>query len=53
MRNINPFGLFDEENLLNKLSTLGDPLEKLDKYINWQPFKDLIESVFADEAKNP
>ena len=35
MKNINPLGLFDDHFLLEALSKLGDPLQKLNKYIKW------------------
>jgi len=53
MHNTNPFGLFDEYFLLEKLSKLGDPLEKLDNFINWKIFNDLIDSAFYDDTKDP
>ena len=34
MKNINPLGLFDNHFLLETLSKLGDPLQKLNKFIN-------------------
>jgi len=51
MHNINPFGLFDEENLLKKLTKLGDPLEQLNHYINWKLFEEPIEIAFYDAMK--
>ena len=33
MKNINPLGLFDDHFLLEALSKLGDPLQKMNKYI--------------------
>ena len=39
MKNINPLGLFDDHFLLEALSKLGDPLQKLNKYINWNIFE--------------
>ena len=35
-------GLFDEENVLEKLTKLGDPLVLLSKYIDFSLFKDLM-----------
>jgi len=29
-------GFFDEEECLKKLSSLGDPIEKLNEFINWE-----------------
>jgi len=51
MHNINPFGLFDEENLLKKLTKLGDPLQELNHYINWKLFQEPIEKAFYDVMK--
>ena len=43
--------LFDEEKRLEKISSLGDNLEKLNKIINWEIFKDKITKVFYRENK--
>jgi hypothetical protein len=32
-------GFFDENDRLKELSKLGDPLERLNKYINWEQFR--------------
>lgn len=45
------FGFFDESNRLKKLSQLGDALEKLDKVINWEMFRGILEKVFCKEPK--
>jgi len=42
-------GLFDEEIRMRDISNLGDPLEKLNGYINWEDFKSSLESVFKNE----
>ena len=52
MKNINPLGLFDDHFLLEALSKLGDPLQKLNKYINWNIFESPIYEAFNDEDKN-
>jgi hypothetical protein len=39
MKNINPLGLFDDHFLLEKLTKLGDPLQKLNDFIDWNIFK--------------
>jgi len=44
-------GLFDESNRLRKLSALGDPLEKLDRVVDWDLFKGILNKVFAKEHK--
>lgn len=52
MKNINPIGLFDDQFLMEKLSKLGDPLEKLNKYIHWNIFEPTINEAFKDEDKD-
>ena len=49
MKNINPLGLFDDHFLLETLSKLGDPLQRLNKYINWNIFESPINE---DKLKN-
>ena len=44
-------GLFDESNRLKKLSSLGDPLEKLNSVIDWRMFEGTLNKVFAKEQK--
>ena len=44
-------GLFDESNHLKKLSSLGDPLEKLNSVIDWRMFEGALNKVFAKEQK--
>ncbi len=39
MKNVNPLGLFDDHFLMEKLTKLGDPLQKLSNYIDWDIFK--------------
>ena len=46
-------GFFDENNRLKELSELGDPLEKLNKYIQWENFKGILKRTFKKEAKGP
>ena len=46
-------GFFDENDRLNELSKLGDPLEKLSKYIKWEDFRDLLTDAFRIEPKGP
>lgn len=36
-------GLFSEENRLEKLSRQGDPLERLDKVVDWEYFREVLE----------
>ena len=44
-------GLFDEEKRLEKISLLGDNLEKLNKIIDWEIFRNTITKVFSREKK--
>ena len=46
-------GFFDENDRLTELSKLGDPLEKLNKYINWEDFRGKLKKAFEKEAKGP
>ena len=52
MKNINPLGLFDDHFLLEKLTKLGDPLQKLSDYIDWNIFRKPLEKAFEDENKD-
>lgn len=45
-------GFFDEDLRLSKLSKLGDPLEKLAQGIDFELFRDLLESRLQVAAKN-
>ena len=51
MKNINSVGLFDDHFLMEKLTKLGDPLQKQSNYINWDIFKAPLYKAFSDEAK--
>ena len=51
MRNINPKGLFDEHFRYERLSKLHDPLEKLNKHIDWNIFFTVLDEVFAREPQ--
>jgi hypothetical protein len=44
-------GFLDEDIRLSKLSKLGDPLEKLNKGIDFEIFRDLLEERLHVEAK--
>jgi len=46
-------GLFDEAERLQKLSKLGDSLEKLNKYIDWESFRKCLTKSLKTEAKGP
>jgi len=52
MKNINPLGLFDDHFLMEKLTKLGDPLERLNVYINWNIFKAPLDSAFSEDLKD-
>ena len=51
MKNTNPRGLFDDQFRLDAISCQGDPLEKLNKHIDWSLFKPLLDAVFARENR--
>jgi len=55
MKNINPLGLFDDHFLLEKLTKLGDPLQKLNEYIDWEIFRapllKAIDNITTDQSK--
>ena len=46
-------GLFDEELRLQKLSSKGDPLERLNQKIKWEEFRPVIEDGIKKEPKAP
>ncbi|MFH2128986.1 MAG: IS5 family transposase [bacterium] len=46
-------GFFDENDRLQELSLLGDPLEKLNGVIDWESFRHNLNKVFKKEAKGP
>lgn len=50
MKNINPLGLFDDHFLFEKLTKLGDPLQKLSEYIDWDIFRMPIDKAFENEV---
>ena len=52
MKNINPLGLFDDHFLMDKLTKLGDPLQKLSNYIDWDIFKSPLDKAFSDVTKD-
>jgi IS5 family transposase len=51
MKNINPLGLFDDHFLMEKLTKLGDPLQKLSDFIDWSIFEKPLNEAFSDEDK--
>jgi len=46
-------GFFDENDRLAELSKMGDPLEKLNKFIQWEKFRETLTKAFSKEAKGP
>ena len=46
-------GFFDEEDCLKKLSGLGDPLEKLNEFIEWEDFRGILVKALKKEAQGP
>lgn len=45
------FNLFGENEVLRKISDLGDPLEKLDSVIDWEIFRPLLNELLSKEPK--
>jgi IS5 family transposase len=52
MKNINPLGLFDDHFIIEKLTKLGDPLQKLNEYIDWHIFKAPLVKAFEDNTQD-
>lgn len=46
-------GIFDEQFKLERISKLGDPLEKLIRCIDWKIFRPILEKALIKEAKGP
>ena len=51
MKNINPLGLFDDHFIMEKLTKLGDPLQKLNEFIHWKIFESPINEAFRNEDR--
>lgn len=47
------YGFFDQDIRLTKLSKLGDPLEKLNKGIDFEMFRTILEDGLSKEPKGP
>ena len=43
-------GFFDENDRLNEISKLGDPLEKLNRHINWEGLRRILTKAFKKKA---
>ena len=52
MKNVNPFSLFDEHFVLERLTKLKDPLVKLNKHIDWTIFSPVLIQSLADSEKD-
>jgi IS5 family transposase len=52
MKNINPFGLFDEHFLMERLTKLNDPLVKLNKHIDWNIFLPVLNQTLSDSEQD-
>jgi len=52
MKNINSLGLFDDHFLMEKLTKLGDPLQKLNEYIDWKIFESPLNEAYKNEDKD-
>jgi len=46
-------GFFDENDRLAELSKMGDPLEKLNTFIQWDNFRGILTRALKKEAKGP
>jgi IS5 family transposase len=46
-------GFFDENDRLKELSNLGDPLERLNRYIDWEQFRGPLTKALQKEPKGP
>lgn len=46
-------GFFDADMRLVDISKQGDPLEKLDRHINWEIFRPILDDVFRAYEKDP
>lgn len=46
-------GLFDEDQRLEMLSDLGDPLERLNAGVDWEVFRPVLDEALRKERKGP
>jgi IS5 family transposase len=49
---MNQMGFFSEEKALERLSKLGDPLEQLDKIMDWQIFMPIMDEIRPDKTQD-
>lgn len=47
------YGFFDQDMRLSKLSQLGDPLERLNKGVDFELFRNLLETKLINQPKGP
>ena len=52
-KNATQRNFLSEENRLERLSEIGDPLERVTKAINWEIFRPMLEAAFYNEPKAP
>jgi len=52
MKNINPLGLFDDHFVMEKLTKLGDPLQRLSEFIDWRIFEKPLDRAFKYDEKD-
>ncbi len=52
MKNIIPPGLFDDHFIMEKLTKLGDPLQKKNEFIHWKILESPINEAFKDEDRD-
>ena len=46
-------GFFDENDRLQEISKLGDPLEKLNKFVKWENFRGILTKALKKESQGP
>jgi transposase, IS5 family len=46
-------GFYDEQDRLALISSQGDPLERLNRAVNWEMFRGKLKKCFAKEPKGP
>lgn len=50
------FGIFDVDNRLRRLSKMGDALERINRIVDWEMFRPIIEAALKEsrgKAKGP
>ena len=43
---------FDQENRLDQLEKLGDPLPRLDSIVDWDEFKPILKVIYQKKRKS-